>query len=189
MKEIDIDYLKSLLDYCPITGKFTWKERGRCEFSCDRIHRSWNARYAGKQCGAITNNYLTIRIKNSLFYSHRLAWAMHYGEWPKEDIDHINMIKTDNRIENLRISNRSQNMANLKATKANTSGFIGVYWAKREQKWGAAITIDYKFVFLGHYDDPVSAAKAYNEACRAANGRFAKEKINFNTNQIEKYCN
>ncbi|MFW3807799.1 HNH endonuclease signature motif containing protein, partial [Klebsiella pneumoniae] len=55
---------------------------------------------------------------------------MHYGEWPVGDVDHINMDKTDNRISNLRLARRRDNMNNLTATKSNKSGFIGVYWAK-----------------------------------------------------------
>ncbi|GKK65532.1 HNH endonuclease [Klebsiella variicola] len=184
MKEIDIGYLKCILDYCPSTGVFTWKKRAREEFSSQRAHSTFNAKFAGKQCGSLTNKYLTIRINNSLYYSHRLAWAMHYGEWPVGDVDHINMDKTDNRISNLRLARRRDNMNNLTATKSNKSGFIGVYWAKRERKWVSGITIDYKFHHLGYFDDPVSAASAYNAACEKANGRFSKEKIKHNLKKM-----
>ena len=110
---------------------------------------------------------------------------MHYGEWPVGDVDHINMDKTDNRISNLRLARRRDNMNNLTATKSNKSGFIGVYWAKRERKWVSGITIDYKFHHLGYFDDPVSAANACNAACAKANGRFSKEKIKHNLKKME----
>lgn len=187
MKEIDIDYLKNILDYCPATGIFTWKKRAIDDFSSKRAYSTFNSKFAGKQCGSLTNKYLTIRINRSLYYCHRLAWAMHYGKWPVGDVDHINMDKTDNRASNLRLASRRDNMNNLTATKANRSGFIGVYWAARERKWVSAITIDYKFIFLGHFDDPASAAMAYNVACEKANGRFSKEKIKHNLDQISLY--
>lgn len=184
MKTIEIDYLRSLLRYDPDTGLFTWRRRPRNEFSSDRIYNSWNAKYSGKNCGSLTNKYRTLRINDSQFYCHRLAWAIHYGEWPESDVDHINMVKTDNRIQNLRLSSRRQNMSNIKATKANKSGLIGVYWAKRERKWVAGITIDYKFNFLGYYDDPHLAASAYNAACEKANGKYADKKIEYNLSKI-----
>ncbi|EQC4020314.1 TPA: HNH endonuclease signature motif containing protein [Enterobacter hormaechei] len=185
MKTIDINWLKSIIFYNPLTGEFFWKSRDRKEFTSDRIFKSWNSTYSGKKCGSLTNKYLTIRIKNSLFYCHRLAWAIHFGEWPENDIDHINMDKTDNRISNLRMTSRGQNMSNMAATRANTSGFIGVYWAKRECKWVAGITINYKFQHLGYFDDPIKAAHAYNEACINANGEYCKEKIEYNLAQIK----
>lgn len=187
MKTIDISYIKSILDYDPATGAFKWKSRDRNSFSSERIYKSWNAQFSGKPCGCLTNKYLAIRIKGTLYYCHRLAWVIHYGKWPESDVDHINMVKTDNRISNLRLGSRGQNMANMRATKANKSGFIGVHWAKREGKWVSSITIDHKFKFLGYYDDPVSAAKAYNEECAKIHGDFAKKKIEHNLSQIQKY--
>lgn len=187
MKTMDIECLKSLISYNPLTGEFFWKFRSREEFNSDRIFKSWNSTYSGKKCGSLTNKYLTVRVKNSMYYCHRLAWAIHFGEWPEDDIDHINMDKTDNRISNLRLVSRGQNMANMRATKANKSGFIGVHWAKREGRWVSSITIDHKCKFLGHYDDPVSAAKAYNEECAKVHGDFAKKKIEHNLSQIQKY--
>ncbi|HAT3754821.1 TPA: HNH endonuclease [Citrobacter amalonaticus] len=184
MKKIDINYLKSRIDYCPLTGNFKWKLRARESFTSERLFKSWNTQFCGKDCGSMTNKYLTIRIDNSLYYCHRLAWAIYYGEWPESDVDHINMDKTDNRIANLRLSTSGQNMSNMGATKANKSGFIGVFWAKREGRWVSGITINYKFKYLGYYDDPVEAALAYNDACREANGEFSKEKIEYNLSQI-----
>jgi len=101
MKTIDINWLKSIICYNPLTGEFSWKFRDRKEFTSDRIFKSWNSTYSEKKCGSLTNKYLTVRIKNSQFYCHRLAWAIHFGEWPENDIDHINMDKTDNRSRTL----------------------------------------------------------------------------------------
>lgn len=89
-------------------------------------------------------------------------------------VDHKNRDGLDNRKENLRICTHAQNMQNRKKNRNNTSGYIGVTWEKRDKKWSATIMVDKRKISLGHYSDPVEAAKAYDTAARTYHGEFSK---------------
>ncbi len=88
--------------------------------------------------------------------------------------DHINHIKTDNRRGNLRPATKSQNRCNSKLRRDNTSGHKGVSWCKVMKKWCAYINKAGKRFRLGHFDDKLDAAKAYNKAALKLHGEFAK---------------
>ena len=76
-------------------------------------------------------------LKGKRYKEHRLIWLYHYGEWPKECIDHINGIRDDNRIENLREATNQQNQFNRKSEKDSSSQYKGVSWCKLSKKWRA----------------------------------------------------
>ncbi len=84
---------------------------------------------------------------------HRLAWLYMYGEWPVGDIDHINGIRDDNRLINLRSVSRQENLRNRRTGRNNTSGVMGVNWDKSLGKWRSSIGIGGKTKHLGvsHY--------------------------------------
>jgi hypothetical protein len=96
-----------------------------------------------------------------------------YGEFPEMSIDHINGIKTDNRLQNLRLATKSQNALNSKRHKDNTSGYKGVSWNKRLAKWGARITINGKYKHIGLFKNVEDAASAYAAAAYMHHGEFA----------------
>ena len=109
--EIDIDHLRDLLSYDPDTGNFRWKRRTPDMFSAGvRTAKQkcvmWNNRHAGKDAFTSVDGRgrLQGRIWAATYRAHRVAWALHYGEWPLMEIDHINGDHTDNRIANLRDS-------------------------------------------------------------------------------------
>ena len=105
--------------------------------------------------------YIPIRINDKLYKGHRLAWFYVHGVWPKEQIDHINGERDDNRIANLRECNNSQNSQNQRLPRIhNTSGYLGVSWNKKACKFYANIRINGKLKFLGSFD---SAELAHNE--------------------------
>lgn len=87
--------------------------------------------------------------------------------------DHVNRNRLDNRRVNLRPATAEQNNANRPAFHNNKSGFKGVHWSQRRQRWIAEITINRRKVNLGRFDDPLDAARAYNAAALAAWGGFA----------------
>lgn len=89
------------------------------------------------------------------------------------DVDHINGDKLDNRRSNLRYASRSHNMANTPMRATNTSGYKGVCRNKNRRKWVSQITVDYKRICLGYYDDKREAAKAYDRAAIQYFGEFA----------------
>ena len=107
------------------------------------------------------------------YLAHRLAWLYVMGEFPKNDIDHVDTNGCNNKISNLRLATKSQNGANSKLPKNNTSGYKGVTWAKRNKKWMAQIMVDRKHVCLGFFHDPKLAYEAYKKASREYFGEFA----------------
>jgi hypothetical protein len=108
--------------------------------------------------------------KYKYFTMHREIIGAKKGEI----VDHINGNKLDNRKENLRIANRSQNATNSKHRK-NESGYRGVCMDKRRWLWKAEIRVgEGKRSFLGYYDNKLEAARAYNEAAIKYHGEFAK---------------
>lgn len=117
--------------------------------------------------------YIQIRIDGYLYLAHRLAWFYCYGEWPAEELDHENNIKTDNRPCNLRLASRSQNSANKAKQAPGTSEFKGVSWHPKGQKWQARVQIRKQTHYLGLFDDPIAAARAYDEKARDLFGPFA----------------
>jgi hypothetical protein len=90
-----------------------------------------------------------------------------------EEIDHINRIRTDNRKENLRLCNSSQNNINKHKDIRNKSGYKGVSWAKNSNKWRAGIGYNYKYIKLGYFDNIHEAARAYNQKAKELFGEFA----------------
>ena len=96
--------------------------------------------------------------------AHRLAWLYHYGQWPNGDLDHINEVKDDNRISNLREATRAQNMQNVRRHKHNTSGYKGVSWMPDRHKWRAYIFVNYKQQHIGLYNSPEEARDARRSA-------------------------
>lgn len=87
--------------------------------------------------------------------------------------DHINGNKLDNRKSNLRVCTRQQNNINVGLNKANTSGYKGVAWHKRNKKWRAIIKYNKKSIWLGLYDTKEEAAIAYNKAAVKYFGEYA----------------
>lgn len=144
--------LKELFIYDPDSGVFTRRiSTGR--------HDSHKA---GKVAGT-KGIYWQMHVDGKRFVGHRLAWVYVYGKPPKEDLDHINQNKLDNRIANLREATRRQNMQNVTLHKHNRSGFKGVAWHSPRKKWRAYIFNGYKQTHLGLFetlDQAVQARKA-----------------------------
>lgn len=98
--------------------------------------------------------------------AHRVAWALHYGEWPDGQIDHINGDKADNRLDNLRVVTAQGNAKNRPLRSDNTSGHVGVYWVTETKQWMAQIKVDGRQVTIGRYktfEDAVVARKKAEE--------------------------
>ena len=160
-----------MVNYNPITGSMTWKQKPKNTKDSAR----WNSRYSGKECGTVDDKgYRRILFRfqpDSTFKIrvHRLAWFIVYGVIPFGEIDHINQIKTDNRIENLRDVPKSINQRNVPRRVSNTSGVPGVTWHKQRAKWCAQASVDGKHHHIGLFTAIEDAEKAAKEF-RAAHG-------------------
>lgn len=128
----------------------------------------------GKEAGYImASGYRLCSVKKRRIYAHRLIWCMMTGEWPASEIDHIDQNKSNNRWDNLRLATRQDNARNQSATARNTSGFKGVSFHKRTQKWRADIQIEGRQKSLGSFDTPEQASKAYRESATKNFRQFA----------------
>lgn len=113
------------------------------------------------------NGYRDIKIDGVGFKEHRVVWAIMNGEWPAHEIDHINRIRDDNRIENLRDVEPRINQLNHPIRTDNTSGHPGVCWRPGKNKWQAYFCVMGKFKSLGHFlslEEAVAVRTAYERA-------------------------
>lgn len=157
--------LKERFDYDPITGIFRHKRNTARMRVGERAGKMNKQGYWGVKCG--TNN----RIQASW-----AAWIYMTGELPAHTIDHINGIRHDDRFHNLRLATRSQNCSNkLKFWKENKYGFRGV--KKNHKRFMAMLKTAGKEYYLGVFDTPELAARAYDEAAMKYVGEFAR--LNF----------
>lgn len=157
--------LKSILDYDPDTGIFTWKARPTTENTREH-NRKWNGQFAGKTAGSrlVVGDrvYCSIRTPDGPLLAHRLAWLFVYGEFPNLQLDHIDNNPSNNRISNLREATYGENHQNrTHASRVSRSGLLGVVLIPRSGKFYASITVDGKREFLGSFADKDLAHQAY----------------------------
>lgn len=104
-------------------------------------------------------------VNKKLQYHHRLAWELVNGPIPEDmQVDHINGIRTDNRIENLRLVTSSGQSKNQKLREDNKSGYPGVFWRSQRKKWSAYINSEGKRKYLGLFSSKDEAIDARKEA-------------------------
>ena len=168
--ELTAEIVRELLHYNPNTGKLFWRERPSKYFKNEVDARKWNAQRAGKEAfickerdchskhGRIKSKIGSILYKK--YNAHRIIWLHYYGCWPKDQIDHINHDATDNRIINLREVSGFENQKNRTLNKNSTTGYTGVSWYKKENKYRARIKINSKEIYLGSYASLEEAIKA-----------------------------
>lgn len=163
---ISIETLHQLLRCDAEAGKLYWKPRPREMFGSLKAFRTWEARFSGKQAFTARNKngYHHGCILYKYFVAHRVIWALTYGEWPSDHMDHINHVRTDNRISNLRIVSNAENHKNCKLSSTNTSGQAGVDWSKKDKVWRARINVRRKSIPLGFFKSKAEAIKARQDA-------------------------
>jgi hypothetical protein len=144
--------LKELLDYNPNTGEFVWK------IPCGQRAP------VGAIAGSYNQGYKFIKINGKKYSAHRLAWLYTHGQFPQNQLDHINRIRNDNRIDNLREVTNSENQQNVTPRKDNISGIKGVEFHTATQKWQARIALNGKRIYLGLYNNIEDAIVARKQA-------------------------
>ena len=142
--------LREYFCYDPETGFFRWRKH-RCKI------------FVGRVAGCRSEHgYWLLTLFDKKMLAHKVAWAITYGRWPEFDIDHEDLDKGNNRIKNLRRSNKSNNGANRPPQVNNTSGFKGVFWHEGARKWMVQIRVRNKLLYGGLFNKKQEAAKAYD---------------------------
>lgn len=168
---ITVERLRELLDYDPVTGILTWKRRA----GNTRKINAWNGKNSGKTAGSLRpDGYIHISLYKKRYFAHRIAVCLSNNEWPNDYIDHWDLNRSNNKIENLRIASKSMNGSNRLAPKNNTSGYKGVYWCKILKKWVARIRANSNQMVIGSFISKEDAAAAYAKAASELFGEFAR---------------
>lgn len=161
---LTVDQLKEIFNYNPDTGIFTWL-----------INQRGPAGRIGQKAGCLNGDgQIRISINCKKYVAHRLAWLYMTGEWPSALVDHINMDRSDNRWENLRLATKSQNMFNRPAPSDNTSGYKGVHKHTQCDRWTAQICVNYKKIYLGLFKTAEEAKAVYDAAAAKLHAEFAR---------------
>ncbi|ENJ4715002.1 TPA: HNH endonuclease [Enterobacter kobei] len=144
---------------------------------------------SGSVCGyKRKDGYIRVKVDGALVMAHRIVWKMFNGDEP-DFIDHINGVRSDNRIENLRSATKSINKINESLRSNSQSGFIGVSWhtptdSRKTSKWVAKIALAGKHHHIGYFHDLKLAVLAYNAECERLHGEYGKRKIDHNLNKL-----
>jgi hypothetical protein len=138
----------SRLSYNPETGALIWKKMR----DSTRI---------GTEAKCLdVSGYVQINIAGTMVKGHRMAWMLHYGQWPDGHIDHINGVRHDNRISNLRVVTNAINCQNKHAPlPKNKSGFLGV--SPSGNRFVASIVLNGKKTHIGRFKEASEAHEAY----------------------------
>lgn len=160
-RKITHQELKSLLSYDCESGVFIWLK-----------NMNSRARKAGEAGCKDKQGYIQIRINKKEYRAHRLAWFYINGVWPSDFIDHIDGIKDNNIISNLRVVTNSQNQMNRTHTKFNKAGFKGVSFKEKTGKYEAYIQTNGIHKNLGSYDCAEDAHNAYIKASKIDHNEF-----------------
>jgi len=161
---IDHQYLKQILHYNPNTGLWTW------------LQAISNKVVIGNVAGTKTPwGYIRITVHQEKYMAHRLAWFYMTGEWPPEEIDHKDLVRDNNKWDNLRLATSSQNKANRKEQRNNTSGHKGIDWDTRRSKWRTRVADKH----IGYYDSFDMAVEKYRETAKDQFEEYARGKNDF----------
>lgn len=162
MNRPTFEQVKEILAYDPEMGVLTW------------IRPKINQIKTGTPAGRLQNfGYRQITLLGRTYVAHRVAWLLYTGRWPRTQIDHINCDPNDNRISNLREASPSQNKANSRKNKNNTTGYKGVRLIKNN-RYRAEIMYNRKRISLGYFDTPEEGHSAYLLAAKKYFGEFAR---------------
>lgn len=140
---------------------------GDVAMACPHSAGYWHGRFCGKD-----------------MYAHRVVWFLHYGEWPSECIDHINGVRTDNRVDNLRSVSRRVNIKNSKRRSDNTTGVTGVSYDKRRCRYVASLRVNGVDLSLGRYktiEEAAAAVKAARKMDKEYSSRHGEDGIQYVT--------
>lgn len=172
-------FLRECFDYDPETGALYWRARPENHFASRSKWRRHLSVDAGRRAGTMNRHgYFVVRLTyNGKALNrpvHRIVWAMHHGDTPSV-LDHVNAVRSDNRLENLAPISQSENVRK-KARKG--TALIGAHYERSRRKWRAQIRMNGKQVYLGRYDTEAEASASYLSAA-ATIASVAAEKLKY----------
>lgn len=156
---IEHSRLLELLRYCPSSGVFTRKVSLSPMVS------------VGDTAGSLVRGYVELYVDGERYLGHNLAWFYVYKVWPHKKLDHIDRVKSNNAISNLRLATTSQNGANCGPRRNNLLGFKGV--TKHNEKFKEAIMVNRRRIHLGVFSSAKDAARSYDQNAIKYFGQFA----------------
>lgn len=155
MTALTLERLKELFHYEPETGLFT------------RIKQVSNSKAGFVMRHRNTGGHVQFAIDKKLYQAHRLAWFYVYGSLPVGFIDHINGVRHDNRISNLREASHSINAQNIRSHRSdNKEKLLGVCWKEANKKYVAQIQVNGRVKHLGLFESANEAHQVYLAAKR-----------------------
>lgn len=158
---LTVEEVREMFSYDPADGVLRW-----------RLDRSPKAR-AGAPVGCIhRSGYLVTLIRRKNYQVHRLIWAFVYGCWPPEHVDHVNGVRSDNRLQNIRACSPSENGRNKGRQVNNTTGFKGVSFCSREGRYQTTCRVNGRKKWIGYFDTPEEASIAYEAFAKRHHGEF-----------------
>lgn len=168
------EYLRECFDYRD--GWLFWKERPKSHFPSPQGYATFVRKCPpGKRAGCRRpDGYYKVCLNKIGLLLHRLIWVYHNGAISNEKIiDHIDMDRGNNRIENLRLATFPENGMNAMGWK-NRMHKLPKGVLRDKKKFNARIKINYKSIHLGNFATPEEASQAYQEAAKRLHGEFAK---------------
>lgn len=152
-----------LFDYLP-SGDLVWKPRGS---------QSFDTKHAGNVVSPnlTPKGYRKVNVCGRYVMAHRVIWKMHHDTDP-EVVDHVNGVRDDNRICNLRGATRDENARNNRRNLSGT-GYKGVIRATKTDRWEARIKVSGRQSHIGTFDTAEDAARAYDAAAVRLHGEFS----------------
>lgn len=157
---VSIERLKELIEYR--NGRLLWK-----------VNRG-SAKIGDAVGSPDKDGYIKVRIDGKMYRAGRLTWFYHHGIWPENLIDHINGIRNDDSIENLREATYQENMFNRKSC-GKYSPYKGVSWHKRDKKWQASYQLNGRRIFIGSYNTEQEAREAYQKVTKSLHKEFYRD--------------
>lgn len=154
--------LLEVLEYNSDTGVFVWKitrAKARCGQAAGSVNR--------------VHGYVEIGLDGALYRAHRLAFFYMTGSWPKNEVDHIDLNRSNNKWENLRSADHSQNARNKSVRSDSATGLKGAY--KRDYgSFASKIKAEGKVICLGTFRTAEEAHAAYCAAAEKYHGEFVR---------------
>jgi hypothetical protein len=161
--KITLSEISESIGYCPKTGIFKWKKPTSNSISVGRLAGTKN-----------NNGYVRLRFKKKYYSCHHLAWLFSSGNFPDSQIDHINGVRCDNRILNLRLCSPTENQFNRGAQKNNKLGHKNIFFLKKKNRFCVRIYKHKKLQYVRSFKTLNDAIMARNKKAKELCGEFFK---------------